>query len=160
MKKVTSFFAVAIIAAALAFGLPSVNFWGMVIIFLLTCLFGLGSAMITDESMSNFGIKDFGLALLSAVFGLCAIAGLINGYDFPLWVTIVFATIVLWIKPEKYMLPFAAWMTGCSTTFFVQSYLHNGFIWQVCVTELCVVAFVVSTICAFFVKKKVVKKQD
>ena len=63
MKKVTSFFAVAIIAAALAFGLPGVNFWGMVIIFLLTCLFGLGSAMITDESMSNFGIKDFGLAL-------------------------------------------------------------------------------------------------
>ena len=154
MKKVTSFFAVAIIAASLAFGLPAVNFWGMVIIFLLTIIFALGSAMVTGDSMSDFGGREFAMCIFSAIFGMCALGGLINGYDFPLWVIVVITTVVLWIKPDKCMLPFAAWMTGCSTVFFVQSYLHNGFILETCVTAACVIGFVISTICAFFVKKK------
>ncbi len=155
MKKVSTFFAVAIIAAALSLGLPSVNFWGMVIIFLLTGLFALIPVVFTDKSLNDFGGKEFGMVVCSAIFGICALQGLINGYDFPLWITIVMATVVLWIKPDKYMLLFAAWMTGCSTTFFVQSCLHNDFIFEVCVTEICIVIFVVSTVLSFFVKNDI-----
>ncbi|MBE6453361.1 MAG: hypothetical protein E7017_00540 [Alphaproteobacteria bacterium] len=155
MKKVSTFFAVAIIAAALSLGLPSVNFWGMVIIFLLTVLFALIPVIFTDKSMNDFGGKEFGLTVCSAIFGVCALNGLINGYDFPFWITIIMITVVMWIKPDRYMLLFAAWMTGCSATFFVQSCLHNGFILEVCVTEICIVAFVVATILSFFVKNDV-----
>ena len=153
MKNVRSFFAVAIIAAALSFGLPAVNFWGMVLIFLLTVLIALISIMISDESMSNCNWKDGVMCRLSAVLGICILGCLINGYDAPLWITIAVTAVILWIGPNKYMWPFAAWITGSSITLFTQSYLHNGFIWKVCIAELCVVVFVVSTIISFFVKK-------
>lgn len=131
----------------------------MVIIFLLTGLFALVSIVFTDKSLNDFGGREFCLTVCSAIFGICALQGLINGYDFPLWITVVIATIVLWIKPDKHMLLFAAWMTGCSTTFFVQSCLHNGIILEVCVTEVCIIAFVVSTIFSFFVKNDIKRNE-
>lgn len=155
MRKVSSFFAVAIVAAALSFGLPAVNLWGMVIIFLLTVLFALVPVVFTGKSLHDFGGKEFLMCICSAFFGVCALMGIIAGYNFPLWLTIVFTTIVLWVKPERWMLLFAAWMIGSSATFFVQSCLHNGFILEVCVTEICVVGFVVSTILSFFVKNDI-----
>ena len=154
MKKVRSLFAVAIIAAALSFGLPAMNFWGMVLIFLLTVLFALISVMITDESMSNYNWKDFLMCIYSAVFGMCIVGCMINVYDAPLWITTAIFAVILWIGPNKYMWPFAAWIAGCSVTFFIQSFLQNGFIWKVCVAEAYVVVFVISAILSFSVKKE------
>ncbi len=153
MYKLSSFVAVAIIAAAAAFGLPAINFIGMVLILILTVLFALISGVVDGIASNHFDGKDFASALSSAMFGMCALGGLISGHESPLWLTIIMITLVLWLKPRKRMLIFAAWMTGCSTIFFVQSCLHKGFVWEVCLTEVCVIAFVVSVIIARFTKE-------
>ena len=153
MDKLSSFFAVAIIAAAAAFGLPAINFFGMILILALTVLFALIPCIVDGSASNHFDGKDFASVLSSAMFGICALGGLISGQESPLWLTVIMVTLVLWLKPRKWMLIFAAWMTGCSTVFFVQSCLHNGFVWEVCLTEVCVIAFVVSVIIARFAKK-------
>lgn len=153
MYKLSSFVAVAIIAAAAAFGLSATNFLGMVLILLLTALFALISGIVDGIASNHFDGKDFASVLSSTMFGICALGGLINGHGSPLWLTIIMITLVFWLKPRKWMLIFAAWMTGCSTIFFVQSCLHKDFVWEVCLTEVCIIAFVVSVIIARFKKE-------
>ena len=158
MKEFRNFAAIAIIAAALSIGLPPVNFMGMVLIFLLTVFMALLCPIIANNT--DVTGRNFGVAILSAIFGMCILGGIVNSTDIPLWLIITILTVILWIKLDKCMLYFAAWLTGSATAFFIQHGLGDEFFWDVCVVMLCVLAYDAVTILPFFTAKDDESKKD
>ena len=139
MKEFRNFAAIVIIAAALSLGLPPINFMGMVMIFLLTVFIALICPVIGNNTVVTG--RNFGVALLSAIFGMCILGGIVNNDVAPLWLIITLITVILWIKPNKYMLYFAAWLTGSSTAFFIQYGMDKEFFWNICVVILCILIY-------------------